>query len=81
MTFETVLIPTLLRAHLAIEFELLETFGLHAVGNVLRGSLLCFRHGFGFGFVSVHSLRYATFDDQIYERMNQSITTHNTLQS
>lgn len=45
MAFESVLVTTLLGAHLAVEFELLKAFGFHAVGNVLGGSFFGFRHG------------------------------------
>jgi hypothetical protein len=46
MAFESVFVTTLFRTHLAVEFEFLKAFGLHAVGNVFDTALFGFWHGF-----------------------------------
>ncbi len=44
VTFEPVLIPTLFLTHLTEPTKLLESLGLHLVGQVLGRTFLCFRH-------------------------------------
>ena len=46
VTFETVGVSALLLAELAVEFEFLQAFGFHAIGNVFGGSLFGFGHFF-----------------------------------
>lgn len=45
MTLESVGIPTLLFAHLAVKLELLQPLGLDAIANVLGASAFGFGHG------------------------------------
>ena len=42
--FETVLVPALFAADLAVPAEALEAFGFHFVGQVFCASYFCFRH-------------------------------------
>ena len=49
MALEAVGVPTLFLAELAIEFELLQAFGFHAIGQVLDGPLFSFWHLVFFG--------------------------------
>mmetsp|Transcript_14319 Transcript_14319/g.32857 ORF Transcript_14319/g.32857 Transcript_14319/m.32857 type:complete len:322 (+) Transcript_14319:487-1452(+) len=44
VALEAVLVAALLLTHLAIEFELLKSLGLHSIGNVLRRTLLGLWH-------------------------------------
>ena len=44
VTLEAISITTLLLAHLAVEFEFLQTFRFDFFGNVLYGPLFRFRH-------------------------------------
>ena len=45
VAFEAVFVAALLGAHLAVEFEFLEAFGFHAVGDVFGGASFGFWHG------------------------------------